>query len=87
MTAPKPTDTATNTPATRPEGIQLYCPHCREPSANVKLHLWEPECFLCEECGEEFDRGDIEAMLEGLAKWKRVLAWIDTMPSEEVIED
>jgi hypothetical protein len=77
--------TAPTAPATPSAGCQLPCIHCHEQNANVTLRLAEPNAdnaFACEECGGEWGRADIEAIIR---RWTPILKWISSMPvaSEE----
>lgn len=62
---------------TTARGIQLPCPRCGEPDANLLLHLVDGESFTCQECDEEFTAADVRGLL---ARWAPVLAWLDKMP-------
>ena len=51
--------------------VQLPCPRCGEPSANVSVQLWtlddpEGENFHCGECEGTFSRADLERDLRAL---------------------
>ena len=59
-------------------GLQLPCPKCGEPDANVMLSLADVSSFHCVECDEDFDRADVEAFI---ARWSKLLAWVDTFPA------
>ena len=64
---------------TTSKGLQLPCPRCGAADANISVALNDPDTFTCHECDAEFSRGDIEAIM---ARWVKVLGWIDTMPGE-----
>ncbi len=57
----------------------LPCPYCGE-EGNVLLDLSDLDTFKCCECDREWSRSDLE---EILAKWQRVLTWIDSAPKQE----
>lgn len=58
-------------------GILLPCPRCGEEDATVLLNLAEPDSCHCSECDEDFSLSDIENLV---ARWRKVIDWIDTMP-------
>lgn len=66
--------------------MQLFCPLCREPQANVTVNIADREQFFCCECQESFTRDDVTAMLDGVRKWNAILAWCDACPSEAEVE-
>lgn len=57
----------------------LPCPFCGEEGP-IFLDLSEVDGFKCSSCDREFSRTDLE---EILAKWRKVLDWIDTAPAQE----
>lgn len=63
---------------TTTKGIQLPCPRCGEPDANLTLYLADGETFQCQECDEEFTA---DAVRDLLARWAPVLAWLERMPT------
>ena len=63
--------------------VQLPCPRCGEPSANVSVQLWtlddpEGENFHCGECEGTFSRADLDALIR---RWPPVLKWLDAVPT------
>lgn len=67
MTAtPITTTVSLTTPPIR--RIQLPCPKCGEPDANVNLYLHDSNLFVCQECEDEFSVEDVHTML---AKFRR----------------
>lgn len=62
---------------TTEKGLQLPCPRCGEPNANMLLHLANGESFTCQECDEELVADELADLL---ARWAPVLAWLDLMP-------
>ena len=63
--------------------MQLYCPCCREPGANVSLSLVDGDTFTCQECDETFTRADVAAVISAAANWMKVLAWADDCPAHK----
>lgn len=57
-------------------GITLPCPMCGEAEASIGLDL-STKTFGCCECGTDFELEDLRAIL---ARWAKVLAWVDAMP-------
>lgn len=53
----------------------LPCIRCGERD-NLLIHLSTEE-FHCNECDGDFSREEVEAALN---TWRRVLAWLDTVP-------
>jgi transcription elongation factor Elf1 len=71
----------TNAPATlalnKPKGFgPLPCIRCGQ-EASISLDLDDCSTFRCGECEESFDVCDLR---EHLARWQRVLAWVDAAP-------
>lgn len=66
------------TTTTTARGTQLPCPCCGERSANIDLHLADAT-FGCTECGADFTADDVRHLI---ARWARVLAWLDALPVE-----
>jgi hypothetical protein len=64
---------ATETTTTR--GIMLPCPRCGEAEANIMLHLGD-QTLQCCECEEEFDADELRGIM---ARWVKVLAWMEQM--------
>lgn len=64
----------------KPRGIQLPCPMCGEPKANLKLSLVDVEAtdaIECTECDGSFDLDHVRTII---AQWQPFLKWIDTAP-------
>lgn len=59
-------------------GITLPCPMCGEAEASMDLGL-ATKTFACNECGTSFEADDLRA---SIARWQKVLAWVDAMPGE-----
>ena len=57
-------------------GITLPCPMCAEPEASMSLRLAD-KTFECHECSGEVQADDLRSLL---ARWAKVLAWVDAMP-------
>lgn len=57
----------------------LPCLYCGEEGC-ITVDLVDLDQFRCCECDREFSRAEVE---ETIAKWARVLAWIDTAPAKE----
>ena len=67
--------------------MDLYCPLCREPAANVTLSACDGDTFHCRDCDEEFTRADAAALVTAAANWRKVLAWADECPAHtEAVE-
>ena len=60
-------------------GILLPCPMCGERESSIRVHM-EDGTFSCAACGRDFDQEDIETLI---AKWSRVLSWMESMLSDE----
>lgn len=56
---------------------KLCCPECGDQNADVSLHLGDMDHFHCHECGEDFTRQQVEAII---ARWEKVFAWLDAAP-------
>lgn len=82
------TDTQTTVTLTTPPSrrIQLPCPKCGEPDANVNLYLHESGLFYCCECEDEFGVEDVHEMLAKFQRWENVFSWLQAMPGEDVEE-
>lgn len=57
----------------------LPCPKCGA-DAQIKWDLDDLSTFSCRECEDEFTREEVETFI---ARWQRVLSWIDSAPSQE----
>ena len=56
----------------------LPCPRCGELEAEIHLNIACPrEGFRCGCCEEEFDIGDVQAIIR---RWRPILEWIDKLP-------
>ena len=70
-----PMPTLAETPS---RGLLLPCPCCGEASATICLNLADGESLNCQDCGTDFTASDVR---DFIAKWTRMLAWIETMPT------
>jgi hypothetical protein len=57
----------------------LPCPKCGQDT-NIKMYLDDLHTFACPECDDEFTADDVRQFL---AKWSRVLSWLDSAPAAE----
>jgi hypothetical protein len=73
------TQTAANEAAVK-KGLLLPCPLCGEQQASISLYLDDMDTCCCRECSEEFS---LDAVRDMIAKWQRVLAWVDSAPTAE----
>jgi hypothetical protein len=63
--------------------VQALCPLCGEPHANLSLNLWcidEDAAVTCRECDGEFSLAQVRDVV---ARWTKLLAWIDAIPAME----
>ena len=65
--------------------LQLPCPKCGEQQANISLNLWSLDDqaagnFTCHECDGEIALDEVRDLI---ARWSKVIAWIETIPSAE----
>ncbi|MBV8094432.1 MAG: hypothetical protein JO110_14645 [Acetobacteraceae bacterium] len=67
----------TMAPATT-RGLSLPCPLCGEADADIYLSLADGDTCRCGSCDNEFTLTDVRNLM---AKWQKVLTWMDTMPS------
>lgn len=69
-------------PATRaPAAIQLPCPCCGEPYANLSLNLGALDgdgAVTCQECQSEFSLAHVRDLI---GRWTAVLRWVDAAPT------
>lgn len=79
-----PACTHCNPPAPKPIGrcVQVPCPCCGEPQANVTVALNllgsdDEPAFTCTECGNEFTVATVRNVI---AKWTPLLRWLDSVP-------
>ena len=63
----------------------LPCPKCgAEATVSIDLdNLTAADVCKCNECDEEFGLADVRAWM---ARWQKVLAWIDLAPALEPTE-
>jgi hypothetical protein len=57
---------------------ELTCPLCGQDGA-IGLSLEDLESCTCPSCSEEFT---LDAVRDVIAKWQRVLSWVDSCPKE-----
>lgn len=67
----------TTTTAPEPLSLQLPCPMCGEPQANLCLSLVD-QSMTCQECEDEFTIADVENLI---SRWRPALAWLRAMPT------
>jgi transcription elongation factor Elf1 len=72
--------TSTLTCTTPARGMTLPCPRCGEANASFDLNLADGDTLHCQDCDENFS---VEEIRDLVKRWGRMLAWIDSMPSEE----
>lgn len=62
--------------------LLLPCPCCgnEEASISVQLAYLDDQTFRCNECEEEFCADYMRSLV---AKWSRLLAWLDMVPQDE----
>jgi hypothetical protein len=63
--------------------VQLPCPRCAEPSANISLQMWtledqDGENFVCAECNETFSLNTIRELVRC---WGPMVAWLEQIPT------
>ena len=63
---------------TAERGQTLPCPCCGEENATITLNLADAESLVCQDCEADFTVDQVRAFI---AKWGRLLAWIETMPT------
>lgn len=64
--------------------MQLPCPQCGEPRADITVDMSNGSDFLCLECENSFTRADIESLF---ARWQRAFQWLDAMPTQTDIDE
>lgn len=69
---------ATATPVKRGFGC-LTCPLCGQ-DCGISLNLEDLETCTCPECSEEFT---LDTVRDVIARWQRVLAWVEMCPAGE----
>jgi transcription elongation factor Elf1 len=72
---------APETTPTPKRGFLLPCPCCGEEAAGISLNLGDGETFTCGECETEFTT---EHIRDFIAKWTKILAWVDAMPTDGI---
>jgi hypothetical protein len=66
----------TPAPAKRSGFGSLPCIRCGQ-DATISLDLDDCTTFRCAECDDSFDADDVR---DHMARWQRVLAWVDARP-------
>jgi uncharacterized Zn finger protein len=61
-------------------GLLLPCPTCGEEQATITLSLADCETLHCEDCGSDYTLDDVRSLI---ARWQRVLAWVEQAPRAE----
>jgi predicted nucleic acid binding AN1-type Zn finger protein len=64
-------------------GLLLPCPKCGNTEASIKLCLFDGGTFCCLECDDEFTAEDVR---DFIAKWRKVLAWVDAAPRQSDLD-
>lgn len=64
-------------------GITLPCLYCAEPaeSISIGLHL-DNRLFHCSSCLAEWTGEEAKERVALLAKWAKVIAWVESMPTD-----
>jgi hypothetical protein len=57
--------------------MQLPCPMCGEPKADISVELRTPGLLHCGECDADFTTQDVERFIR---QWTALLPWIKAMP-------
>lgn len=62
--------------------VQLNCPLCGEPNANLSINLWTLDDpagtnVTCAECNGEFSLDDVRTFIK---RWTRLLGWLESIP-------
>jgi hypothetical protein len=74
------TQATANGTATKAKGFgPLPCPKCGQDS-QIKVYLEDLNTFSCPECEDEFTADDVRQFV---AKWQRVLSFLDSAPAAE----
>ncbi len=62
--------------------FHLHCPMCGEHEANILVDLGslDGDAFKCGSCEADFS---VETVRTLLARWGRLLAWLDAVPQDE----
>lgn len=61
---------------------KAFCICCRNAEAVVSVDMDGTEVFRCIECSEEFNREDVQAVIDGAAQWVKLLKWLDAYPKD-----
>jgi transcription elongation factor Elf1 len=69
---------------TIPEALSLLlpCPKCGEAEASMSLNLADGT-FTCQECECEVTAEEVRGII---AKWRKVLAWVDAAPRQSDLD-
>lgn len=66
------------------KAIWMPCPRCGNGEVGISVRLdcldGGDDAFECEQCSETFSISDIENLI---AKWSKLLSWIDAAPDME----
>ena len=65
------------------KAITLPCPKCGEENASIAVHLWTLDDetavnFFCHECEAEISLQEVRGLI---ARWSRLLDWLETAPT------
>lgn len=63
--------------------MKAFCICCRDADAVVSVDMDGTEQFRCTGCNEEFTREDIQAAIDGMKDWAKLLAWLDKYPKAD----
>jgi len=65
--------------------VQVPCPCCGEEIANISVNLYalDGDAFTCHECGADFTIDTVRTLI---ARWTKLLAWLDTVPQFDTDE-
>jgi hypothetical protein len=74
------TTQTTNNGTVKAKGLLLPCPLCGEQQASVSLYLDDMDTCYCRDCENEFS---LDTVRELIARWQRVLSWVDACPADE----
>jgi hypothetical protein len=59
------------------KGFAVRCIHCGQEEC-VRLDVHNLDTFTCSSCDAEFTTDDVR---DELARWAKLLAWLDTAPN------
>ncbi len=65
---------------TTTRGLLLPCPLCGEAEAQVLLDLSDMDTCHCDSCDTDFSLTDLAGRI---AKWHRLLTWVEAAPGAE----